>query len=604
MLASIGHRGTVDGFWQDAAVALGSRRLPIIDVEHSPQPIFSEDRGLVLIGNGEIYNFRELRSELRSKGHTFATGGDLECILHLYEERGADAWNRLRGMFAVALYDRRTRTLRLARDPMGVKPLFYAECDGALLFGSEIKSVAAHPAFSRELNPQAVADYLSLQFVPKPDTIYRGLLGLPPASVLTARDRDVSVRTYWSIDPRPSAHAWTRESVAERTLDLLRQSVKRRLISDVPLGVLLSGGLDSSVVAALASEQTRAPVRTFSIVFRERTFDESRHSRLLARHLQTDHHELTLDSRAILDVLDETRHFFDEPFCEGSAFPIYLISRYARDHVTVLLSGEGSDEIFCGYEPYAAWRVARRYARLPARLRGWIASLADRLPVSDNKVSLDLKLRRFTAGSGFPPPKAHFWYRCSMNDDEKRRVLSEEFLKAVPRPETSRLYEERYAALASDDILNRIMAVDCSLHLVDDLLLRADRMSMAHTLEMREPFLDVDLVNFAFSLGSERKADGIRNKIPLRDAAKGLIPEPIRRRRKQGLNMPYQKWFKQGAWRSALHDALAERSLDDCGLFNTRSVRAFLAEHEAGRRNHAHALWAIMNLVLWLRRGR
>jgi len=604
MLDSIKHRGTVDSTWTDNTIALSSRRLPIVDIENSPQPIFSEDRRLILIGNGEIYNFNELRSDLLKKGHEFRTNGDLECILHLYQDQGNEVWNKLRGMFAVAIYDRYDKILTLARDHMGIKPLFYYENADSFLFGSEIRSVTAHPSFKKELDAQSLTDFLSLQFIPKPQTIYKGLLSLPPASVLVMKNGNVSVQEYWTIDPDPSISKMSRKDIAEKTLDLLKTSVERRLMADVPVGVLLSGGLDSSVIAAVTGKMTGEQIKTFSIVFKETSFDESPFSQLMANHLKTDHHEVVLDSKIILDSMEDVSAHLGEPFCEGSSFPIYHICKYAKNFVTVLLSGEGADEIFCGYEPYTALNLSKYYMMFPDSVRQLFVSAVNMLPVSDNKVSLDLKLKRFTAGAKFYPPKAHFWYRCSMNDDEKQLVLTKDFLRGVARPESSILYENIYSSMESDDSLNKIMATDCRLHLVDDLLLRGDRMSMAHTMELRVPFLDIDLVDFAFSLSSKRKIRWLYNKIPLRDAVKGLIPNQIRQRPKKGLNMPYQKWFKQKGWREILHDCLQERNLKTQGFFNVKAVRGMLADHVAEKRNNAHALWTIMNLILWLKNNR
>jgi asparagine synthase (glutamine-hydrolysing) len=601
MLSSIVHRGTVDGVWSNEVVALGSRRLPIVDLENSPQPIFSENKNLILIGNGEIYNFSELRSNLLKKGHRFSTSGDLECILHLYQEQGNEVWNQLRGMFAVAIYDRNNKTLTLARDHMGIKPLFYYKSVDSFLFASEMRSITVHPSFEKEINTQSVSDFLSLQFIPKPQTIYKGLLSLPPASFLVLKEGEISIKKYWTLKPGPSSPGLSRGDIAEKTLRLLKTSVKRRLMSDVPVGVLLSGGLDSSVIAALTNNMASDQVETFSIVFKEDSFDESPFSRLMARHLKTKHHEVVLTSNFILDSLENVSYHLEEPFCEGSAFPIYHICKTAKDYVTVILSGEGADEIFCGYEPYSALNLARYYKKLPNHFHQLFSSMVNRLPVSEKKVSLDMKLKRFTSGVQFEPPKAHFWFRCSMNDDEKYEVLTKDFLGQLMRPKASVLYENHYNAMASYDILNKIMATDCKMHLVDDLLLRADRMSMAHTMELRVPFLDIDLVNFAFSLPSSKKLGLLTNKIPLRDAVKGLIPDKIRLRPKKGLNMPYQKWFKEKGWQEILNDCLLPDNLKSIGFFNVEGVQKMLNDHVAKKKNNAHALWTMMNLVLWLK---
>lgn len=595
------HRGTLDGMWTGNNIGIAVRRLPIIDILHSPQPMFNEDRSLVLAGNGEIFNFKELRAELRTKGHKFRTKGDLECILHLYEEYGNQLWNKLRGQYAIAIYDIPRDTLLLARDPLGIKPLFYYRKSSLFLFGSEIKSLKSHPSFESELHPQAIADFLSLQFVPKPQTIYKDVYSLPPGSTLVLKEGKIELVKFWEIAITSDGSSQSRETIAAESLRLLKTSIKRRLISDVPLGILLSGGVDSSALAALASEMAEEPIKTFAIVFKEKSFDESEYSRLMAEYLKSDHHELVLDAVTMLDSMEEISYYFDEPFCEGSTFPIYHICRYAKDYVTVILSGEGADEIFGGYETYSAQHMARYYRILPAPVRRALHYIAHKLPVSDNKVSLDMKLRRFTDGVKFNPPKAHFWFRASMNDSEKRKILNRDFISGLDRLETSQIYEDVFSSFASSDVLNKLMATDCLIHLVDDLLLRADRMSMAHTMELRVPYLDIDLVNYAFSIPSAHKIKGLFNKIPLRDAVKNVIPEKIRKRGKRGLNMPYQKWFKQKGWKELLHDSFQKENIETLGIFNYEGVQTMLTEHVKGIHNHAHALWTTLNLILWLK---
>lgn len=441
MLAAIRHRGTTDGKWVWNHIGFASRRLPIVDISHSSQPLFNEDKSIVLIGNGEIYNYKELKTTLLEKGHRFNTQGDLECVLHLYEEYGNELWNQLRGMFAIAIYDIRRNKLTLARDHMGIKPLFYYQSPTRFLFGSEIKSIKAHPDFRSELNPQAISDYLSLQFVPKPQTIYKHVFSLPPASILTLENKTVQIKSYWKLDISSGNSTLSEDEIASITFDLLKRSVRRRLMADVPIGILLSGGIDSSAIAALTAQTQGNNINTFSIVFKEHTFDESPYSRLMANYLKSDHHELVIDGDTVLDSMGEISHYFDEPFCEGSAFPIYHICRYAKDYVTVILSGEGSDEIFCGYETYTARNLAKYYRQIPYPIHKLFHFLVHHLPVSDNKVSLDIKLRRFTDGVLYNPAKAHFWWRCSMNDLEKKTLLSREFAIQVDRINTSELYE-------------------------------------------------------------------------------------------------------------------------------------------------------------------
>lgn len=600
MLQAIQHRGIVDGAWSHPGVGLGSRRLPIIDVAHSAQPLFNEDESLVLVGNGEIFNYRDLRERLAGRGHVFRTYGDLECILHLYEEGDESFWSDLRGQFAIAIYDVPRRRLTLARDHIGIKPLYYYWQDGLFLFGSEIRAILSHPGCRRRLNPTALADFLCLQYVPKPQTVYENLWGVPPGSLLVLQDGRVEVKRFWSIRIDSATPAQSRRQIAMDTREQLRRSVKRTLVSDVPVGVLLSGGLDSSGIAAVAAEECSGPLRTFSIVFREESFDESPHSRAMARFLGSEHHEVVLDEDAIFDSLPRISGVFDEPFCEGSAYPLYHICQYAKDHVTVILSGEGADETFAGYEPYAGQQFLKYYQWTPAPVRALFRAVVHRLPVSDNWISWDLRLRRFVDGGLFGPAKAHFWWRVNMNDAEKRRVLTRDFIDGLDRADTAVLYEDRVASWDSKDTVNRILAADCTLHLVDDLLLRADLMSMAHTMELRVPFLDVDFVDHAFRIPSRRKLRGFTNKIPLRDALKGMIPDEIRTRVKHGLNMPYQKWFKRPRWKTLLHDCLASQRVRSLGIFDGEGVQAMLSEHERGTHNHAHGLWCILNLVLWL----
>jgi asparagine synthase (glutamine-hydrolysing) len=604
MLRTIAHRGSETGAWICDNVALGTRRLPIIDLQGSSQPLFNEDKSLVLVGNGEIYNFQELRNELNALGHEFRTHGDLESILHLYESYGNAFWPRLRGQFAVALYDIPKRRMIFARDHIGIIPLFYRRSSSYILFGSEIKAIAAHPSFQKDLNPTALADFLCLQFVPKPQTVYQGVRSLSPGSLLIMEDGTETLQPFWSVRIETDGPPGSREDIAHETKRLLQQSVSRTLLSDVPVGVLLSGGLDSSGIAALAAQITCKPFHTFAIVFEGKSFDESPYSREMARHIGSRHHEVVLDEDIILDSLPTIAECFDEPFAEGSAFPIYHICKTAKEFVTVVLSGEGADEIFCGYEPYMAQQFLGYYQALPKFIQSALRAGVCRLPVSDSKVSWDFKLRRFVDGAVHPPAKAHFWWRCSLNDSEKPRILNKEFLANIVDRNTSRFYEDRYSGFSSGDAITRIMATDIAIHLPDDLLLRANLMSMAHTLELRVPYLDVDLVNYAFTIASRHKMHLFTNKIPLRDALKDVVPDHIRSRPKQGLNMPYQKWFKRRRWKQLLHDTLDGSSVKQLGIFNGNGIQAMLAEHERGTHNHAHALWTTMNLVLWLKAQR
>jgi asparagine synthase (glutamine-hydrolysing) len=411
----------------------------------------------------------------------------------------------------------------------------------------------------------------------------------------------IEVKPYWRLEVTSDETRTSRAGIAEETARLFDAAVKRQLVADVPVGILLSGGLDSSAIAAVAARHATRKVSTFAIVFKERTFDESEFSRQMAAHLQSDHHELVLDEEAILNSLEDVARCFDEPFCEGSALPVYHICRFAKQRVDVLLSGEGSDEIFGGYETYLARHVSRYCRLVPPPLFAVMRWMAHQLPVSDNKVSLDLKLRRWTDGIAHPPAKAHFWWRAALNDRDKARILNPDFLRRLEQPHTSTIYERMAATFPTADVINQLMATDCLVHLPDDLLYRADMMSMAHTLELRVPYLDTELVDYAFSVPSRQKIRGLTNKVPLRDAMKGLIPDRLRLRAKKGLNMPYQKWFKRKTWKSFIHDWLAKSEVEREGVLDFQKVSLLLEEHEKGLNNHAHGLWTILNLVLWLR---
>jgi asparagine synthase (glutamine-hydrolysing) len=592
------HRGPDDrGQFTSDEVALGMRRLSIVDVAGGRQPLASEDGSVQVVCNGEIYNHAVLRAELTARGHRFRTQSDVEVIAHLYEEEGPDAAARLEGMFAFALWDARAHRLLLGRDPIGIKPLYVAETAERLLFGSEAKCLLAGGLEPR-LDAQALHDYLTLGYVPDPASIFAGVRQLAPGHVLVAEPGRGGGRTrevrYWHLrghvdagDERPAA-AWQAE-----LLETLRAAVESHLMSDVPLGVFLSGGLDSGTIVALMHELGVHPIRTFTIGFGDRSYDELHLARQVAERYGTEHHELVVrpDAATLLPTL--TRHF-DEPFADSTALPVWYVSELARRHVKVVLCGEGGDEVLAGYETYRAWRYASAYARLPRALGArLVPALVGRLPVSHARVSFDFKARRFVTGAYLPPAAAHLWWKTILSEDAKEAVYA-----ATPRLEpTVRLFEALWAE-SDGDPLDRLQYIDTALYLPGDLLVKADRMSMAHSLEARVPFLDRRVVELGRRIPSRLRLRGLTTKYLLRRAMAGRLPAAALQGRKLGFNVPMAGWLA-GELHDFAHDVLSPGRLRRQGLLDPRAVGRLLEEHATRRADRSHALWALLVLVVW-----
>ncbi len=596
------HRGPDDfGAFTGEEVALGMRRLSIVDLAGGHQPLANEDDTVQVVCNGEIYNAPALQRALAARGHRLRSRSDVEVIAHLYEEEGPRAVERLEGMFAFALWDRRAHRLVLGRDRIGIKPLFLVQTGGRLLFGSEAKCLLAG-GLDAQLDLQALHDYLTLGYVPGPTSIFAGVRQLAPGHVLIAEPWRagtlVREEPYWrlaghvpSASPRRSEADWQADLLAT-----LKAAVASHLMSDVPLGVFLSGGLDSGTIVALLAELGVRPIRTFTIGFAEKTFDETAVARAVAARYGTEHHELIVrpDAAALLPTL--VRHF-DEPFADSSAIPVYYLSELARRHVTVVLSGEGGDEMLGGYETYRAHRIARLYARLPAVLGARvIPALVRCLPVSHARVSFDYKAKRFVTGAYLPPAAGHLWWKTVLAEDAKAALYGEGTGGAARAP-TVRLFEEAFAAADGDD-LDRLQFVDGTVYLPGDILVKVDRMSMAHSLEARVPFLDRAVVEFARRLPSKLRLRGLTTKYLLRRAMAGRLPEAVTAGRKRGFNVPMPAWLA-GELRDFACDLLAPSRLRRQGLFDPRAVARLLAEHGARRADHSRAIWALLVLSVW-----
>jgi asparagine synthase (glutamine-hydrolysing) len=594
MCAVLRHRGPDDeGIHVDGAVGIGMRRLSIIDLATGRQPLANEDGTVWTVFNGEIYNFPELRTELAARGHVFATASDTEVIVHLYEEHGTGFVERLRGMFALAVWDARRRRLVLARDRLGIKPLYYAQTVKGLLFGSELKALLA-AGLRRDVDRQALHDYLSLGYVPGPRTIFAGARKLPPAHLLICERGTVTVRPYWSLAYRP-APAWSDAEAAARLRDLLRDTVRRHLMSDVPLGVFLSGGVDSSTLVALMREIGGGPIRTFSIGFDEASYDELGVAREVARRFGTEHHELVVRPDAV-DLVPALVRAFDEPFADSSAVPVYCVSRLAREHVTVVLSGEGGDEVFAGYDTYTAGRLAELYRRLPATLsRRLLPALVRRLPVSHRRVSFDYKAKRFVAGALRPPADAHYAWKEVFSEEAKAALYAPGAPAAAP---SVRLYREAFAGCDAADALTRLQHVDQAIYLPDDILVKADRMTMANSLEGRVPFVDHPVVEFAASLPARLRLRGLTKKYVLKRALSGRLPERVLRGPKRGFNVPIPLWLA-GELRDLVHDVLSDKRVREGGFFEPAAVTALVEEHERRRHDRSRQLWSLLVFTLW-----
>src|ERR1700752_557109 len=595
MCRVIRHRGPDDqGVMLEPGVALGMRRLSIIDLAGGHQPISGEDGSVTIVFNGEIYNFLELKRDLEAYGHKFKTNSDTETIVHGYEEFGAECLKHLRGMFVFAIWDNKARCLFVARDRVGKKPLYYTTTlNGTFVFGSELKSLLEHPDVVRELDPQALDASLTLGYVPDPLSIFRHIYKLPPGHYLTLSGGTISVKQYWEFDFRHEESRSEEDYLAElRTL--LEESVRLRLISDVPLGAFLSGGIDSSTVVALMARHMGQPVKTFSIGFHEDSYNELRYARLTAEKFGTDHHEFFV-TPDICSIVDELAWHFDEPFADSSALPTYMVSKLARDYVTVVLSGDGGDELFAGYTRYVVDRKREGFALLPKPFRERVMRpLSLRLPHATwgrnylHNVSLDPIARYLDSVSIFSSLNRKSLYTTGFSRQLKHGSYA------------SRLFQQLVGEIESDEPLDSLLYIDSKTYLPGDILVKVDRMSMAVSLEARAPLLDHKLIAFVTGIPASLKLAGFETKHLLKKAVEDLIPAEILHRPKQGFGVPIQEWINREL-RSRLRETLTEPRTRQRGYIDAHYVDVLLDEHERGRRDHSMGLWALFMLELWNR---
>jgi asparagine synthase (glutamine-hydrolysing) len=600
-LDALRHRGPDDGaIWRGSEVALGMRRLSIIDLDHGMQPIWNETKTCCVICNGEIYNFSDLRDRLQARGHVFQTGSDTEVILHGYEEWGVGCLNKFNGMFAFAVWDEPRKTLFVARDRLGEKPLYYYRDTERLIFASEIKALLKDPSVPRRVSHRGLRNFLAFGHAAAPDTIYEHIFKLLPGQYLIADKSGVQFRQYWDVGDEPYlSEELDEHGYRSAVLELLDDSVRRRMVADVPVGAFLSGGVDSSCIVALMKRHTTTRVKTFSLGFRTQgAYNELSDARVVARHLGTEHHELELDSVDLVQTLRTLVYHYDEPFADAACFPTYLLSRFAREHVKVILAGDGGDELFAGYRRYAMDRLASLVHRLPKQLtEAWLPSIIHALPRIRRlkRVVQTLPIR--------DPARRYGSWLVLFNRDMQAELLQSDGKDDEPDYDPLQIYSRYYSGLshrAADDHVNRLLYMDVKTWLPDTYLEKVDKATMACGLEGRLPFLDHRLVELAFQIPSRFKIRGFSGKRILKQAIASLVPSSVLTKSKHGFAVPTDPWFR-GPLKSFAFDVLFDGPARRRGYFNTAMVERLWRQHTDGKEVWDGHLWLLMNFELWHR---
>jgi asparagine synthase (glutamine-hydrolysing) len=599
MCDSMIHRGPDDDGQAVAnSVGLGMRRLSIIDLSTGHQPLSNEDGTVMIVFNGEIYNYREIRRNLELLGHRFRTTSDTESIVHGYEAWGRGVCEHLNGMFAFALWDQRRRKLFLARDRLGIKPLYYYQDHEKFIFGSEIKAILQHPNLQKTIDPMALSNYLTFEYIPSPRSVFNEIRKLEPGHRLTWEAGRIQIEPYWLLEPKENP--LEEINARERLAQLFEDSVRLRLVSDVPLGAFLSGGIDSSILVSQMAKLMNIPVKTFSIGFEESSYNELRYARSVAQMYHTDHHEFTLKEADALALTDKLVTFLDEPFGDFSIFPTYLVSKMARGHVTVCLSGDGGDELFAGYDAYRAHVFDRKfYHCFPKAVKQHIFNnLAKVLSPTEKKKGAINSYKRFIEGTRLPKSLLHARWMIFLQEMERKQLLSKEIQRDI---ETEDPYDfiHRHARITNGlDDITRTGYVDVKTYLVDNILVKVDRMSMATSLEARVPYLDHRIVEFAFSLPPQYKMRGFHTKILLKKTFWDRLPSEVQNRDKQGFSIPIKNWICNEL-KPKMLELLDVRRLDQQGFFQSGYITQMVDEHINGIENHSHKLWALMVFQQW-----
>ncbi len=583
-------------------VFLGHRRLSIIDLAGGHQPLSNENGTVWVTFNGEIYNFNELKTELESLGHQFKTRSDTEVVAHAYEEYREECFKHFNGMFAIGIWDESNHRLILARDRLGKKPLYYTSMNGTFLFASELKAILAYPDFSRKIDPLSLMKYLFYEFIPCPHTIFTDARKLAPASYLLWEGQRVEIKEYWSpFRGEGIERDLTEEEAGDRLCELLRRSVKRRLISDVPLGIFLSGGIDSSAIAALAQREASGNVKTFSIGFEDPSFDESKYGSLVSRFLGTDHFEQKMTPQDLLDIVPNLPDILDEPMADASILPTYLLSKFTRQYVKVALGGDGGDELFAGYPTYLAHKLARLYELFLQHLHPAIHFLGNLLPVSDNNISFDFKAKKFLSGIGYPDGIRNSVWLGSFSLPDIAKVVSPEILNHLDHSllvEDISRYEKDFEI---KDRITLLQYLDLKLYFQESVLVKVDRASMACSLEVRAPLLDYELVEFVMGLPSGLKLKGLTSKYILKKAMKPFLPREVIQRKKKGFGVPIAKWVK-GPLKDLFKDFLSPDRIKREGFLNSEYVASLFQEHLLNKKDNRKQLWTLLVWELWVNR--
>ena len=600
MARTLQHRGPDDeGYYTEAGIALGHRRLSIIDLDTGQQPIHNEDKTVYVIFNGEIYNFPEIKSELEEKGHKFYTKSDTEVLVHLYEESGERFLERLNGMFAFAIWDSMKEKLFLARDRIGIKPLYYAYNGKDIAFASEPKALLKLPWIEGRLDPQSLSHYLSYDFIPAPYCIYEDIRKVPPGHKVIYQNGDLRCECYWDLDLSDRVGGGMNE---EEICDLIWgefcRGVKMRLISDVPLGVLLSGGIDStSVLAALRHEGVN-DVKTFSIGFEDPSFDESKYFRRAATFFETDHHEEVLAPQKLIEIIPAVASILDEPLADASIMPTYLLSRFTKGYVKVALGGDGGDELFAGYPTYQAFLLSRYYEKLPRGMQSFVEAVVTKLPVSFDNMSFDFRAKKFITGIAYPPMERNYIWLGTFSPDMKKRLVTNRIGEEWGDFNSFHVLHDYLNGKVFSSELGKLLYLDTKLYLQEGVLAKVDRASMAHGLEVRIPFLDHRFVELVTGLPERLKLKGFTTKYIWKKAIKDRIPNEIKKRGKKGFGIPIAKWLC-GELKGLMLEMLSEERLKRQGIFNPSVVQRLVADHLARRVDNRKKLWNLIIFQLW-----
>ena len=596
------HRGPDDdGFYLNETVGMAMRRLSIIDLAHGKQPMHNEDKTAWIVFNGEIYNFQELRKDLEAQGSNFYTNSDTEVILHLYDRYGADCVQHLRGMFAFSIWDTRDKSLFIARDRVGKKPVLYShQSNGDLIYGSEFQALLAHPDISREVDFEALDSYLSYLCVPAPQTAFKHIRKLEPAHWLRWKDGSIETKRYWQPDFSKKIKI-SEEDAIEETTRILRESTKMRMISEVPLGAFLSGGVDSSMVVALMAQESSQPVKTFSIGFEDQDFSELKYAKTVAEYVGAEYNEFIVKPDA-LEVLPKLVEHYGEPYADSSAIPTYYVAKETRKHVTVALNGDGGDESFAGYERYAAMRLAEKYHKIPKLLRkAFVESAVSLIPTSETKRSRGRDLKRFVKAASLPKVERYFRWVSAIDRKSKAELYTEDFAQQTKVHNPADFIGQWFAKSNGSGILDATLLTDQMTYLPNDLLVKVDIATMANSLEGRSPFLDHNVIEFAATLPEKLKMGSVETKSLLKKAAARLVPKEVIYRRKMGFGVPVGNWFRSEMKEFLCSVLLSEKSLNR-GIIKPELLKRYVSEHIKSEKDHTYELWTLLMLELWFDR--